>query len=131
MTENNYWLELVEDKNFREYIYHKYGKNGEKTTPKILNDEMKKFENKYENKIILGKPEDFTTDQEKKDKMEYEAIKKVFHKLVPETKKIDDEMLPYIKINEACRKFLKFIKGSSIYILGILIFLALIKYLFN
>lgn len=114
---------------FSEYIKEKY--EGKTFSPSEIHNERVKLEKKYGEKIILGKLEDMTTDEEKMDKLEYDAMGNELFKIMPDYKKGDD----LIKQAYKAQRFrtVLFARGKIIFlaILGVLIMLAVIKYLLS
>lgn len=116
-------------KKWNAHIKQKY--SGKSIPFKTLHEQRVLLEKKYGEKIILGKLEDMDTDEEKMDKIEYEAIGDVLGEMSPEYKK-GDEMVKNAYRNQRAIKSL-FEKAKSIFwpILGILLILAIIKYLLS
>jgi len=108
-------------------IKQKYA--GKNIPVRVAHNERVKLEKKYGEKIILGKLEDMTTDEEKMDKIEYEVLGKHLDKAVSGYKKADDSMKDGYKMQRLHN--LLFARGKKIFLttLGILLLLAIIKYL--
>lgn len=111
------------------YITQKYGDKSISAT--VLNEERVKLEKKYGERIVLGKLDDMTTDEEKMDKLEYEAIGSVLGEVSPDYKKADDMVKNAYKREKLIKDIFNKSKRLFYPILGILLILALIKYLFS
>ena len=109
------------------YVKQKY--EGKTFTPTELHNERVRLEKKYGEKIILGKFEDMTTDEERKDKVIYEVLGNALDKVAPGYKRADDEMKKGYKMQRLHN--LLFARGKKIFLitLGLLLLLAIIKYL--
>jgi len=105
--------------------------SGKNIPVQAAHNERIKLEKKYGEKIITGKLEDMETDEEKADFIEYEVLGKKLSKVVPGYKEGEDLMKKGYKMQEVTGSL--FTKGKKLFwiILGILIILAVIKYLLS
>lgn len=106
-------------------------KKGKKYTATEVLDRMKELEKKYGSKFVVAKFEDMKIEEEQKDKLEYDVLSKVLSDATPELHKAIDNY----KKAAGTEVFIKSVysKTKTIFwpILGILAFLAVIKYLLN
>jgi len=116
-------------KAWHEYIKRKYV--GKSIPAGVIHNERVKLEEKYGEKIILGKFEDMMTDKEKMDFVEYKALGDALNRVSPDYNKADGLLKGIYYIRMTFNRMLSR-DGKKIFlaILGILIALALIKYLF-
>lgn len=114
--------------NWHKYITDKYG---EKADAGVLQAERAKLEKKYGDRIVLGTLEDMKTDEEKMDKVEYEALSGVLKSEVPEMEKLDNQFKEALKRDRAIKTAFMVIKNNIWVVVGVLMFLALIKYLLS
>ena len=122
-------------KTWQAYMKQKYA--GKSISPVVAHNERVKLEEKYGEKIILGKLEDMVTDEEKTDFVEYKVLGDELNRIAPGYKDADDmlkrghELIK--KANDPLyilyRMFLGEGKKIFLVILGALLILALIKYL--
>jgi hypothetical protein len=117
------------EEEWKAYIDQKY--RGKTFKPSELHNERVRLEKKYGEKIILGKPEDMATLEEAMEKVEYDVIGNELSKLVPDYKRGDDLMKEAYKMQRL--RNLLFARGKKIFlvVLGVLLLLALLKYLFT
>lgn len=110
------------------YIKQKYA--GKSIPAGVAHNERVKLEEKYGEKIILGKFEDMATDEEKMDFVEYKALGDELNRISPDYKRGDDLLKSSYNTKRIFYKLL-FRDGKKILlvILGALLMLALIKYL--
>lgn len=122
-------------KEWHAYIKQKYA--GKSISPQVAHNARLKLEKKYGEKIILGKFEDMLTDEEKTDFAEYKALGDELYRISPEYKNAEDMLKRGHKLiknaNETpwilYRMFIGEGKKIFLVILGVLLLLALIKYL--
>jgi len=121
---------MVDLPDWKRHFKEKYGKD-KKFSPSELQSERARLEKKYGEKIVLGKLEDMATDEEKLDKIEYEALTSVLQKAVPEMKALDDTMILAYKAEGYTKLSFAVITKAFWIVLGILLMLATIKYLLS
>ncbi len=121
---------MTNSPNWEKHIKQKYG-NKKKYSPSELQSERTRLEKKYGEKIVLGTLEDMTTDEEKMDKMEYETLTSVLQETIPEMKFIDNRLRLVYKTRKFLKSLFVFIKKIFWVISGILLMLAVIKYLLS
>lgn len=109
------------------YIKQKYA--GKSIQAGVAHNERVKLEEKYGEKIILGKLEDMVTDEEKMDKVEYEALGSVLNEISPDYKKAHDLFKSAYKTQRLYKLLFASGKKIALVILGTLLMLALLKYL--
>ena len=109
------------------YIKQKYA--GKSIPAEVAHNERVKLEEKYGEKIILGKFEDMVTDEEKMDFVEYKALGKELYRISPDYKKGDDMLKRGYKLIKSAKMSVGVGKKIFLAILGVLLDLALIKYL--
>jgi len=114
-------------KEWHAYIKKKYA--GKSISPKVAHNERIKLEKKYGEKIILGKFEDMVTDEEKTDFAEYKALGSELYRISPDYKKGDDLFKSGYNLQRISKRLLLDGKKIFLVILGVLLVLALIKYL--
>lgn len=114
---------------WEKHIKEKYGNRN--LTATELHSERVRLEKKHGDKIVLGMLEDMTTDEERLDKIEYEAITKVLQDASPEIKEADKNYVKAVKLERFYKSSFEFIKKVFWVVLGLLIMLAVLKYLLS
>jgi hypothetical protein len=112
------------------HFQEKYG--GRATIPATeLHNERLRLEKKHGEKIILRTFDDMTTDEERMDKMEYDVLTTLLQEASPEIKKADEDYVKAINQQQLYNSAFELIKQTFWYVLGLLVLLAVIKYLLS
>lgn len=97
-----------------------------------LHNERVKLENKYGEKIILGRVEDMETEEEKMDKIFYDILGTELSEVVPHYQDAENKMKTGYKLQRFYHNLIaEGFKKIFFIILGVLLLLTLIKYLFS
>lgn len=91
--------------------------------------ERTKLEKEYGDRIVAGKIEDMPTAEEKAAKIGYDTLTETLHKMAPATKVPDGILRAGIRAKEGIKSLYIVTKKVFLFVLGILLMLAAIKYL--
>lgn len=105
--------------------------SGKQLQPTEAHSRRVELEKKYGDKIVINSLEEMETEEEKLAKVEYDALTKELQRISPKMKEADENYIKAVKFEKYGKALFTGIKNNIWFIVGILLVLAIIKYLLS